>query len=73
MSHSTERMLNRVKAIYMFINESGPVTTQEIVDEFGTTKRTIQRDLNVLTYNNLVESPTRGKWETTSKRVKIAQ
>lgn len=73
MSPSTERMLNRVKAIYMFINESGPVTTQEIVDEFGTTKRTIQRDLNVLTYNNLVESPARGKWETTSKKVKVAQ
>lgn len=73
MSPSTERMLNRVKAIYMFINESGPVTTQQIVDEFGTTKRTIQRDLNVLTYNNLVASPTRGKWKTTEKKVKIAQ
>ncbi|WP_221566458.1 MULTISPECIES: DeoR family transcriptional regulator [Bacillaceae] len=72
MSPSTERMLNRVKAIYMFINESGTVTTQQLVDEFGTTQRTIQRDLNVLTYNNLVSSPTRGKWQTTSKKVKLA-
>ncbi|WP_349408216.1 DeoR family transcriptional regulator [Pseudalkalibacillus sp. SCS-8] len=73
MSPSTERMLNRVKAIYLFINDFGPVTTQQLVDEFGTTKRTIQRDLNVLTYNNLVDSPTRGMWETTSRKVKIAQ
>ncbi|MGP4082003.1 DeoR family transcriptional regulator [Pseudalkalibacillus sp. R45] len=72
MSPTTERMLNRVKAIYMFINESGTVTTQQLVDEFGTTQRTIQRDLNVLTYNNLVSSPTRGKWQTTSKKVKLA-
>ncbi|MCF6408847.1 MULTISPECIES: DeoR family transcriptional regulator [Pseudalkalibacillus] len=72
MSPSTERMLNRVKAIYMFIHESGTVTTQQLVDEFGTTQRTIQRDLNVLTYNNLVSSPTRGKWKTTSKKVKLA-
>ncbi|WLD92435.1 DeoR family transcriptional regulator [Alkalihalobacillus sp. AL-G] len=72
MSPSTERMLNRVKAIYLFINEKGTVTTQQLVDEFGTTQRTIQRDLNVLTYNNLVSSPARGKWETTSKKVKLA-
>lgn len=72
MSPSTERMLNRVKAIYLFIHDRGTVTTQQLVDEFGTTQRTIQRDLNVLTYNNLVTSPTRGKWETTSKKVKLA-
>ncbi|WP_257351560.1 DeoR family transcriptional regulator [Pseudalkalibacillus decolorationis] len=72
MSPSTERMLNRVKAIYIFIYERGTVTTQQLVDEFGTTQRTIQRDLNVLTYNNLVSSPTRGKWEATSKKVKFA-
>jgi DeoR/GlpR family transcriptional regulator of sugar metabolism len=72
LSPSTERMLTRVKAIYLFINEKGTVTTQQLVDEFGTTQRTIQRDLNVLTYNNLVTSPARGKWATTSRKVKLA-
>lgn len=56
----------------MFIKENGTVTTQQIVDEFGITPRTIQRDLNVLVYNDLVKSPSRGKWTTTSKKVKIS-
>lgn len=60
-------MLTRIKSVYMFIQEKGLVTTQELVDEFGTTPRTIQRDLNVLAYNDLVHSPSRGKWETTRK------
>jgi DeoR/GlpR family transcriptional regulator of sugar metabolism len=55
----------------MFIQEKGTVTTQELVDEFGITPRTIQRDLNVLAYNDLVHSPSRGKWETTRKKVKL--
>jgi DeoR/GlpR family transcriptional regulator of sugar metabolism len=70
LSPSTERMLNRVKAMYLFISRKGTVTTQELVDEFGCTQRTVQRDLNVLTYNKLVQSPSRGKWRTTSKKVK---
>lgn len=53
-------------------SRKGLVTTQELVDEFGTTPRTIQRDLNVLAYNDLVHSPSRGKWETTRKKVKIS-
>lgn len=69
---STNRMLNRIKSIYMFINNHGIVTTQELVEEFGITPRTIQRDLNVLAYNDLVESPSRGKWTTTEKKVKIS-
>lgn len=72
MKPSTNRMLNRIKSVYFFIQEKGIVTTQELVDEFGITTRTIQRDLNVLSYNDLVESPSRGKWTTTNKKVKIS-
>src|SRR3954453_1725179 len=69
---STNRMLNRIKCIYMFIRNNGTVSTQELVEEFGITPRTIQRDLNVLAYNDLVISPSRGKWTTTQKRVKMS-
>jgi DeoR/GlpR family transcriptional regulator of sugar metabolism len=69
---STNRMLNRIKSVYMFINTRGTVTTQELVEEFGITPRTIQRDLNVLAYNDLVISPSRGKWTTTKKKVKLS-
>lgn len=55
----------------MFIKENGTVSTQELVEEFNMTSRTIQRDLNVLAYNNLVKSPSRGKWTTTRKKVKM--
>jgi len=65
-------MLTRIKSVYMFIYENGTVSTQDLVDEFGITPRTIQRDLNVLAYNGLVESPSRGKWTTTEKKVKIS-
>ncbi|WP_374724506.1 DeoR family transcriptional regulator [Calidifontibacillus erzurumensis] len=65
-------MLNRIKSIYLYIHEKGSVSTQELVEEFGTTPRTIQRDLNVLTYNNLVYSPSRGIWTTTARKVKIS-
>lgn len=71
MKPSTNRMLNRIKSVYMFIKENGTVSTQEIVDEFGITPRTIQRDLNVLAFNDLVMSPSRGKWTTTNKKVKL--
>ncbi|HEY9570455.1 MAG TPA: alkaline phosphatase, partial [Metalysinibacillus sp.] len=43
----------------------------DLVDEFSMTPRTVQRDLNVLAFNDLVQSPSRGKWTTTSKKVKI--
>jgi len=72
MKPSTNRMLNRIKSVYMFINDNGTVTTQELVEEFGITPRTIQRDLNVLVYNDLISSPSRGKWTTTTKKVKIS-
>ena len=72
MKPSTHRMLTRIKSVYMFISERGTVTTQELVDEFGITPRTIQRDLNVLVYNDLVRSPSKGKWTTTNKKVKLS-
>ena len=71
LKNSTNRMLTRIKSVYMFINEKGTVSTQELVDEFGITPRTIQRDLNVLAYNDLVSSPSRGKWTTTKKKIKL--
>ncbi len=72
LKHSTNRMLNRIKSVYMFINKRGTVTTGELVEEFGITPRTIQRDLNVLVYNDLVKSPSRGRWTTTKKKVKMS-
>ena len=71
MKPTTVRMLNRIKDVYMYIRDHGIVTTQDLVDEFGITPRTVQRDLNVLAFNDLVSSPSRGSWTTTSKRVKM--
>jgi DeoR/GlpR family transcriptional regulator of sugar metabolism len=69
---STDRMLTRIKSIYLYIHQRGTVTTNELVEEFGITQRTIQRDLNVLEYNDLVESPSRGKWTTTNKKIRVS-
>lgn len=71
MKPTTDRMLNRIKDVYMFILSKGEVTTQDLVEEFNITPRTIQRDLNVLAFNDLVSSPSRGKWTTTKKKVKM--
>ena len=71
MEPTTDRMLNRIKDVYMFILSKGEVTTQDLVEEFNITPRTIQRDLNVLAFNDLVISPSRGKWTTTNKKVKM--
>ncbi len=65
-------MLVRVKAVYLYIKEKGTVSTTEVAEEFGITDRTVQRDLNVLEHNGLVESPNRGQWTTTGKKVKIS-
>ncbi|WP_099158825.1 DeoR family transcriptional regulator [Virgibacillus ndiopensis] len=72
MNQPTSRMLTRVKAVYLYIREKGTVSTTELADEFGTTDRTIQRDLNVLAYNGLVDSPVRGRWKITNKKVNIS-
>ncbi|WP_170885651.1 DeoR family transcriptional regulator [Bacillus alkalicellulosilyticus] len=72
METSTDRMLTRIKSIYLYIKQRGTVTTTELVEEFGITQRTIQRDLNVLEYNDLVCSPSRGKWTVTKKKIKVS-
>ncbi|NGP44217.1 DeoR family transcriptional regulator [Bacillaceae bacterium SIJ1] len=72
MNPSTNRMLTRVKSIYLYIRQNGTVSTTELVDEFGITQRTIQRDLHVLAYNDLVHSPSRGQWTTTRKANKAS-
>ncbi|WP_207634146.1 DeoR family transcriptional regulator [Halalkalibacter urbisdiaboli] len=72
MKTSTDRMLTRIKSIYLYIKQRGTVTTTELVEEFGITQRTIQRDLNVLEYNKLVESPSRGKWSVTKKKTRVS-
>ncbi|MHA6260404.1 DeoR family transcriptional regulator [Sporosarcina sp. CAU 1771] len=71
MKTTTDRMLNRIKDVYMYILENGIVTTDSLVEEFGISHRTIQRDLNVLEYNGLITSPVRGQWTTTMKKVKV--
>jgi DeoR/GlpR family transcriptional regulator of sugar metabolism len=70
LKSSSDRMMTRIKAMYFYIDRKGTVTTKELVEEFGTTQRTVQRDLHVLSYNGLVKSPTRGQWTTTKKKVK---
>ena len=71
MKPTTDRMLNRIKDVYMFILDKGTVSTQDLVEECSITPRTVQRDLNVLAFNDLVMSPSRGKWTTTKKKVKL--
>ncbi len=67
LKNATERMLTRVKDIYMYISRNGTVTTKNVVEEFDITPRTAQRDLNILEYNDLVTSPVRGKWMIAKK------
>ena len=69
---ATDRMLTRIKDVYFYILDNGTVTTENLVEEFGITHRTVQRDLNVLEYNELIMSPIRGKWTTTAKKVKLS-
>ncbi|WP_093857573.1 DeoR family transcriptional regulator [Tenuibacillus multivorans] len=64
-------MLNRIKDIYLYLYENGSATTSELSEQFGLSDRTIQRDINVLQYNGLVESCRKGEWTTTDKKVKI--
>nr|WP_226583874.1 DeoR family transcriptional regulator [Halobacillus litoralis] len=72
MNHPSSRMLNRIKAVYLYIRDRGTVSTNELADEFGITDRTMQRDLSILEYNGLVASPHRGEWTITEKKVKIS-
>ncbi|PRO65380.1 DeoR family transcriptional regulator [Alkalicoccus urumqiensis] len=72
MKPSTDRMLTRIKSMYLYIKQKGTVSTKELKDEFGTTERTVQRDLNVLEYNGLVSSSERGIWSVTQRRTKVS-
>ena len=49
--------VSRMSIYYIFDN--GTVTTDSLVEEFGITHRTVQRDLNVLEYNELIMSRSR--------------
>lgn len=71
MNPATDRMLIRIKDVYMFIRDNGTVTTEDVADEFDISSRTAQRDLNVLEYNELIKNSVRGEWTTTSKKVKL--
>lgn len=35
MKPTTDRMLNRIKDVYMFILDKGTVSTQDLVEEFS--------------------------------------
>ena len=48
MKSTTDRMLTRIKDVYLYILDNGTVSTDTLVEEFGITHRTVQRDLNVL-------------------------
>ncbi|ARF16421.1 alkaline phosphatase [Sporosarcina sp. P3] len=72
MNPATDRMLIRIKDVYLFIRDNGKVTTEDVADEFNISARTAQRDLNVLEYNELIKSSVRGEWTTTSKKVKLS-
>ena len=63
MKPTTDRMLNRIKDVYMFILDKGTVSTQDLVEEFSITPRTVQRDLNVLAFNDLVMRRNFNSWK----------
>ncbi|GKV64764.1 MULTISPECIES: DeoR family transcriptional regulator [Sporosarcina] len=71
MNPATDRMLIRIKDVYLFIRDNGKVTTEAVAEEFNISQRTAQRDLNVLEYNELIKNSVRGEWTTTSKKVKL--
>ncbi|ARD47240.1 alkaline phosphatase [Sporosarcina sp. P37] len=71
MNPATDRMLIRIKDVYLFIRDNGKVTTEDVAEEFNISPRTAQRDLHVLEYNELIKNSVRGEWTTTSKKVKL--
>lgn len=66
----TDRKLTRIKSVYWYIKKKGPVNTSELMDQFGVSERTIQRDIDTLMYNGLVKNHSKGKWAVTEKKVK---
>jgi DeoR/GlpR family transcriptional regulator of sugar metabolism len=58
-----ERMQTRIKSIYFYLKKRGnAVDSNELADEFGFGRRTIQRDLKTLEINKLVRNYGKGKW-----------
>ena len=68
-----DRKMTQVKALYFFIKENEGWSVPKIAEEFGVHKRTIERYLEILKYNELVHQPKRGKWYATEKKVKQGQ
>lgn len=66
----TARKITRIKDLYWYIKKHGIVKVSEIEEEFSIPVRTIQRDLDVLEYNELIFSPKRGYYQTTDRKVK---
>ena len=66
----SERKVNRIKDVYFFIKKHGPIKRSTLLEEFGTTVRTLERDLDVLNHNDLIYSPKRGWWAVTERKVK---
>ena len=66
----TARKINRIKDLYWYIQKYGPVSKVTLQEEFGMHKRTIERDLDTLEYNQLIFSPKNGYWQVTDRKVK---
>lgn len=66
----TARKVNRIKDLYLYIKKHGPLTAKELQEEFGMTIRTVERDLTILGYNELIFKPKKGYWQVTNKKVK---
>jgi DeoR/GlpR family transcriptional regulator of sugar metabolism len=66
----TERKVNRIKSVYLFLRKNGPMGTKELSEEFGMHLRTLQRDLATLQLNELIEYNPVGTWHVTNKKVK---
>ncbi len=64
-------MLNRIKDLYLYLNERGTATTKELSEQFGLSERTIQRDINILQYNGLVESYKKANGQQLIKKLKL--
>lgn len=66
----TARKITRIKDLYWYIHKNGPIRRYKILDEFGMSKRTLERDLRILEYNELIFAPKKGYWQVTNRKVK---
>lgn len=65
-----EQRVVRIKSLYLYLKDNGPMKLKELVVEFEVSDRTIQRDLFILKDNGLIEDHGRGIWQITDKKVK---